>query len=152
FVANLACAIVTGTREDVMDTQRNVETLRDAYAAWSESRGGSAQRWMDIVHDDVQFGSLARAVAPEVAFLTENTNHEALGAYFAGVAQDWEMIHYTVSEFVAQGDVVVVRSTMAWRNRRTGREVDTPKVDFWRFRGDKAAEVYEYYDTARVIA
>jgi len=135
-----------------MDTERNVETLRDAYAAWSESRGGSAQRWMDIVHDDVQFGSLARAVAPEVAFLTEYTNREALGAYFAGVAQDWEMIHYTVSEFVAQGDVVVVRSTMAWRNRRTGREVDTPKVDFWRFRGDKAAEVYEYYDTARVIA
>ena len=43
------------------------------------------------------------------------------------------MIHYTVDEFVAQGDAVFMRGSTAWRNRRTGKTVDTPKVDFWRF-------------------
>ena len=33
----------------------------------------------------------------------------------------------------------------------TGKIVETPKVDFWRFRDGKAVEFYEYYDTARVI-
>ena len=70
----------------------------------------------------------------------------------ASVRSEQVLIHFTVGEFVAQGDIVVVRSSMAWRNKRTGREVDTPKVDFWRFRDGKATEVYEYYDTAQVIA
>jgi ketosteroid isomerase-like protein len=30
--------------------------------------------------------------------------------------------------------------------------VDTPKIDFWRFRDGKVVEFYEYYDTARVFA
>ena len=30
--------------------------------------------------------------------------------------------------------------------------VDTPKVDFWRFKDGKAVEFYDYYATARVFA
>ncbi len=62
------------------------------------------------------------------------------------------MIHYTVDEFVAQGDAVFMRGSCSWRHKRTGRVVDTPKVDFWRFRNGKAVEFYEYYDTVRVVA
>jgi ketosteroid isomerase-like protein len=62
------------------------------------------------------------------------------------------MIHYTVEEFIAQGDAVFMRGSTARRNKRTGRTAETPKVDFWRFRDGKAVEFYEYYDTARVIA
>jgi hypothetical protein len=57
-----------------------------------------------------------------------------------------------VDEFIAQGDAVFMRGSTAWRNKRTGRTAETPKVDFWRFRDGKAVEFYEYYDTARVIA
>lgn len=45
-----------------------------------------------------------------------------------------------------------MRGSTAWRNKRTGKTAETPKVDFWRFRGGKAVEYYEYFDTARVIA
>jgi len=62
------------------------------------------------------------------------------------------MLHFSVGEFVAEGDAVFMRGSMAWRNKRTGQEVETPKVDFWRFRSGKAVEFYEYYDTARVVA
>ena len=62
------------------------------------------------------------------------------------------MIHYTVDEFVAQGECVFVRGSTAWRNKKTRKVVDTPKADFWRLRGGKVVEFYEYYDTARLIA
>jgi ketosteroid isomerase-like protein len=106
---------------------------------------------MTFVADDIEFGSLARGM-PEMAFARTYSNREALGGYFKGLLSEWEMIHFTVGEFVAQGDAVFMRGSTAWRNKRTGQEVDTPKVDFWRFRDGKAVEFYEYYDTARVIA
>jgi uncharacterized protein len=56
-----------------------------------------------------------------------------------------------MNEFVADGDVVVVRGSCAWRHKRTGKEVDSPKIDFWRFRDGKAIEYYEYFDTARAF-
>jgi ketosteroid isomerase-like protein len=133
------------------DEARNVEILREAYGRWHDSKGGSVDHWMTFVADDIKFGSLARGM-PEMAFARAYNNREALGGYFKGLLSEWEMIHYTVDEFVAQGDAVFMRGSCSWRNKRTGQEVDTPKVDFWRFRDGKAVEFYEYYDTARVIA
>ena len=45
------------------------------------------------------------------------------------------MKHYTVEEYIAQGDVVVARGSTAWTNKKTGKVADTPKIDFWRFKG-----------------
>ena len=129
----------------------HVDMLKEAYARWRDSKGQSADHWMGLLDDNIKFGSLARG-APEVHFLTAYNNRQALTDYFAAIVKDWEMIHYTAEEFVAQGDAVVMRGSMAWRNRHTGKEVETPQVDFWRFRNRKAVEFYEYYDTARVIA
>jgi len=130
---------------------RNVAMLKEAYARWSDSKGHSVDHWMTLVADDIEFGSLARG-APRVTFLRSYTNRDALADYFAGVLADWEMVHYRASEFVAQDDRVVMRGSMAWRNKHTGRTVESPKIDYWRFEGGKAVEFYEYYDTARVLA
>jgi ketosteroid isomerase-like protein len=130
---------------------QNVDILRDAYARWHDTKGGSVDHWLTIVADDINFGSLARGL-PEMAFARTYRNREAMGGYFKGLLSEWEMIHYTVGEFVAQGDAVFMRGSCSWRHKRTGRTVDTPKVDFWRFRDGKAVEFYEYYDTARVVA
>jgi len=130
---------------------RNVDILREAYARWHDSKGGSVDHWLTVVADDIKFGSIARGM-PEMAFAKAYSNREALGSYFKGLLSEWEMLHYTVGEFVAQGDAVFMRGSTAWRHKRTGQEVDTPKVDFWRFRDGKAVEFYEYYDTARVVA
>jgi len=35
----------------------------------------------------------------------------------------------------------------AWRNRTTGRIVDTPKVDVWRFENGKAVSFLEMFDS-----
>src|SRR5256885_8182246 len=130
---------------------RNVEILKDAYARWHDTKGGSADHWLGLVAEDIRFGSLAQG-PPVAKFATNYSSREALRGYFDGLLADWEMIHYTVDEFVAQGDAVFMRGSTAWRNKRTRKVVDTPKVDFWRFRDGKAVEFYEYYDTAGLIA
>ena len=129
----------------------NVAILKDAYQRWHDSRGGSVDHWMSICTDDINFGSLAQA-APEMRFATSYSNRDALRGYFNGLTSEWEMVHYTVNEYVAQGDTVFMRGSTAWKNKKTGRTVDTPKADFWRFKDGKAVEFYEYYDTARVFA
>ena len=73
-------------------------------------------------------------------------------AYFDGLLTDWTMVHYTIDEYIAQGDTVVARGSTAWVNKQTGKRAETPKVDFWRFRDGKAVEFYEYFDTACVAA
>lgn len=134
-----------------MADRENVRLLEKAYARWHETRGGSVDDWMALIDDSFQFGSLAQS-APQMAFATSYNSRTALKNYFDGLRAEWEMIHYTMNEFVAEGEVVVVRGNVAWRNKRTGKEVETPKIDFWRFRGGKAVEFYEYFDTARAFA
>jgi ketosteroid isomerase-like protein len=130
----------------------NVAVLKEAYARWHDSKGTS-DHWMELVADDIKFGSLARGAAPQLAFAKSYNNRQALADYFAGLRADWEMIHYTVGEFVAQGDAVFMHGSTSWRHKRTGKTFETPKVDFWRFRDDgKVVEFYEFYDTASVIA
>ena len=128
----------------------NVEILKTAYARWHESKGGRVDHWLGLVADDIAFGSQAAGVAP-LTYLRSYDNRAALRGYFDGLLADWEMIHYTVDEFVAQGDAVFMRGSTAWRNKRTGKVADTPKADFWRFRDAKAVEFFEYYDTAGLL-
>ena len=128
----------------------NVEILKTAYARWHESKGGSVDHWLGLVADDIAFGSQAAGAAP-LTYLRSYDNRAALRGYFDGLLADWEMIHYTVDEFVAQGDAVFMRGSTAWRNKRTGKVADTPKADFWRFRDGKAVEFFEYYDTAGLL-
>jgi ketosteroid isomerase-like protein len=130
---------------------RNVELLKSAYASWSETKGKSVDRWLDILADDIRFGSLIQG-APAMHYMQAHSTREAVRGYFEGLLSEWEMIRYTVDEFVAQGEAVFMRGSCAWRHKSTGKSVDTPKVDFWRFKDGKAVEFYEYFDTARALA
>jgi len=130
---------------------RNVDLLKQRYARWAETKGSSVDEWMTFLDDNIKFGSLAGGAA-HVAYMNNYSNKAALRSYFDGLAKNWAMIHYTADEFVAQGDVVVVRGSCAWQNRRTQKVCSTPKIDFWRFRDGKAVEYFEYYDTAGVHA
>ena len=134
-----------------MSTEANVAVLKDAYARWHDSKGSSVDHWFDFMAEDFRFGSLARG-APQMAFATTYDGRHTLRGYFDGLLSEWEMIHYTVDEYVAQGEAVFVRGSTGWRNKRTGCVADTPKVDFWRFRDGKAVEFFDYYDTAHVFA
>ena len=129
----------------------NVAILKDAYRQWHESKGGSVEQLLSICDPGVRWGSVPRGAAP-LAFATEYGSRDALHAYFDGLLADWEMIHYTIDEYVAQGDAVFARGSCKWIYKKTGKTAETPKVDFWRFKDGKAVEFYEYFDTACAAA
>jgi ketosteroid isomerase-like protein len=129
----------------------NVATLKNAYARWHTTKGGSVDDWMALLADDIKFGSLAGGAA-HVSYLTNYDTKQALRSYFDGLAKSWSMIHFTMDEFITQGDVVVVRGNCSWQHKGTGKVCSTPKVDYWRFKDGKAIEYFEYYDTAGVHA
>jgi ketosteroid isomerase-like protein len=134
------------------DETRNVDLLKQAYARWHDSKGGSADEWLKICADNIAFGSLAEGRAAGAHYLTAYQSSGALRDYFAGLTRDWEMIEYVPEQFVAQGDRVVMLGRCTFRYKKTGKVVSTPKCDSWRFADGKAVEFYEYYDTAQVHA
>jgi len=129
----------------------NVAKLRDAYRQWHQSKGGSAKVWLDLMADDVKVRSLA-AGAPPAEFTSASNSKEQFKRYLDGLLADWEMINYKTGEFIAEGERVAMLGSTAWRHRKTGREIDTPKADFWTFRDGKIVEFHELYDTAALIA
>jgi ketosteroid isomerase-like protein len=129
---------------------RNVEVLRAACRRWGETHGGSVDDWMAICSDQIAFGSLAQGNPERAKYLTSYHNKTQLEDYFAGLARDWEMIEFVANQFVAQDDRVVMLGRCAWKYKKTGKVVWTPKADSWRFSDGKAVEFYEYYAAAQV--
>jgi uncharacterized protein len=129
----------------------NVDILRRAYNEWHASKAGSVDSWVAIVAPSISLRSLADG-AQEVAFTKPRNGKEAFLEYLRGLTTDWEMLSYTVSEFIAKDDRVVAVGQTSWRNKRTGKTFDTPKIDLWRMRDGKAVEFAEYYDTAKIFA
>jgi ketosteroid isomerase-like protein len=125
----------------------NVAILKEVYALWRSSKG-DPQHFFAILAPDINFGSLPDGRAP-LGFTKSNTGYAHVKSYFDGLAAGWKMTDYVVDEFVAQGDVVVMRGSCEWVNRETGKSVHSPKLDFWRMRDGKAIQFFEYFDTAK---
>ena len=130
---------------------QNVAILKEAYRQWHDTRGASVKVWLDLMADDVKVRSLADG-KPAASFTTASNSKEQFKRYFDGLLAEWDMIHYKTDQFIAEGDRVAMLGSTAWRNRRTGREVNTPKADFWTFRDGKIVAFYERYDTAALVA
>ena len=127
-----------------------VSKLREAYQSWNDTKGLSTDQWMELMSDDVVFRSLAGG-APGMEFTRHCACKEDVRGYFAGLSLDWQMIHYTPEYFIAEGDRVAVKSTCAWKSKRTQKVVETPKADFFLFSNGKIIEFFEFYDTAKVF-
>ena len=134
-----------------MATDDNVEALRVAYREWERSKGENADCWLSILDDNVKLRSLSEG-RPGMEFSRRRQSKAEVAAYLTGLAADWSMNYFKIDEFVAQGDRVVAIGSCGWRNKRTGKSVDTPIVGLWRFKNGKITEFFELYDTATVQA
>lgn len=134
-----------------MSTEKsNIAILKNAFEKWNATKGASIQDWLDIMADDIRIQSVAEG-ATGLEFTKQSEGKAAAAEYFAGLDSQLEMIHYTVDEYFASGDQVVAVGKTAWRNRATGKEFETPKIDVVRFKAGKIAESFELYDTAKVL-
>lgn len=132
--------------------QENVSILRKGYELWSKSKAGSAEHWIDLMSDDeLCWRSLAGGAAG-VEFTRDCHSKSEVRGYFETLTTGWEMLDYTIDEYIAQGDRVVALGRCSWKNRASGKSVSTPKADVIRFRNGKIVDFVEFYDTATMIA
>ena len=129
-----------------VSAMRPAERLRQAYAAWSESRGISADQWMELLGDEIEMCSVLDPDLPDDLAARRQSRSAAM-EYFGTLSRDWEMVSFDCDRFVDDGDDVVMVGRCAWRNRATGRIVDTPKVDVWHFENGKAVTLLEMFDS-----
>lgn len=127
----------------------NVERLAGAYGLWAESKGKSTEHWLELLADEVDFRSFADDL-PQIEFAQPYKKKEEVRRYLDGLVGGWEMLSFEVDRFIAEGDEVVMVGRTTWRNRQTGKLLDTAKVDLWRFRDGKAVSFMELIDTAKV--
>jgi ketosteroid isomerase-like protein len=124
----------------------NVAALEHAYARWSDSKGGSADEVLALFDERVEMRSVLTAELPS-ELAGSHVDRARAADYFAALARDWEMLYFDVYQFIADGDDVVMVGRCAWRNRETGAEVDTPKVDIWHFENGRATRFSEMFDS-----
>ncbi|HKR25766.1 MAG TPA: nuclear transport factor 2 family protein [Allosphingosinicella sp.] len=131
-----------------MATQRNpnVVALEHAYARWVETKGGSADEVLALFDDRIEMRSVLTEEMPS-ELAGSHVRKEQAAEYFAALGRDWEMLYWDVYQFIGDGDDVAVVSRCAWRNRATGAEVDTPKVDIWHFENGRATRFSELFDS-----
>ncbi len=134
-----------------MADQQFLEDLKEGYRLWSASKGASSEQWLKMIADDVEWRSLAEG-APGMEFSGAAHGKSEVIRYFQELATEWEMLDYSMPELVCDGDRVVVMGTRRWRHRKTGKTMESPKVDILRIRDGKVVEFLELYDTAKAIA
>ena len=127
--------------------------LAAAYQAWHESRGRTPDRFFSLYSDDIELHSILEASLNDTMrgpFLGKN----AAIAYFAAIAEQWEMIEARVDDTIARGDKIVCVGHATWRNLKTLRLVSGPKIDVWTVRDGFAVhflEMFDSYGCARAI-
>ena len=127
-------------------TQANADRVRHAYAQWHETKGGSPEAFLDLMAEDVRMNT--NLCPPELHPLAhERVGIENARDYLVSLILHLEMLDFPTEEVVAEGDTVVWIGSCTWRDRKTGEETATRKVDIWRFEDGKVVSVLEMFDT-----
>ena len=126
--------------------QANADKVRYAYALWNDTRGASPEAFLDMMAEDVRMNT--NIDPPEFHPLAhERVGIENARDYLVSLVLHLEMIAFPTEEIVAQGDTVVWIGSCTWRDRKTGAETRTKKVDILHFSDGKVVSVLEMFDT-----
>ena len=133
------------------EEERNTAILKEAHQQWNDTKGGSIDHWLSLMEEIIDFRSLGDGDGG-LNFMKQDESRADMRRYFKGLFESFEMIHYTMTDYIAQNDTVVAVGTCAWRALATGKTVECPKVDIVKFRDGKIIAFHEFFDTAKAQA
>lgn len=128
------------------DAPTNAERVRHAYAQWAQSKGASADLFVDMLADTVVMSTALDPSEPH-PMAGPRIGKQFARDYLESLALNLVMLDYPTDEVIDGGDTVVWIGSCHWRHRASKREARTPKVDVWRFENGKAVSVLEMFDT-----
>ena len=129
-----------------MTEGENVQRIQELYAAFGR---GDVPTILSQMTDDVV---LYDPGPPEVPHAGRYHGPDGVGQFFGRVADTVEIEEFAPTEFVAQGDRVIVLGSLRGRVKATDRSYDNEWAHVWTLRDDKVAGMQIYEDTARELA
>lgn len=121
--------------------------LEVAYAEWDKSAGRTPQLFFDMMDEAIELHSVLESQFPTDPLAGPFLGKPAVLAYYAGIAESWELLDCRTDRIVGEGDTVVWTGHVRWRQRQTLRLFDTPKVDVWTVWNGKAIRYLEMFDS-----
>jgi ketosteroid isomerase-like protein len=125
-----------------MNEQQNLQTVRDAYAAFTR---GDIQGVLDVCADDIEWETPGPSQIPYAGIFH---GKEDVAEFFRILAQTDDVEQFQPQRFFADGDMVIVLGRYAARVKSTGKSVTADWVHAFTMRGGKVARWREYLDTA----
>ncbi len=125
-----------------MNEQENTKLVQKTYELF---KSGDIETLLSIYSDDIVWQ------LPEmenVPFGGKRTGRENVVEFFSLVNDSLEDLQIEPTEFIAQGDKVVVLGHYSWRVKATGREFSSDWAHVCTVRDGKIVSSHEYMDTA----
>jgi ketosteroid isomerase-like protein len=126
-------------------SQRNVELLRSALAAYNEEGPEAIYPLIDPAFT---------AVIPSSLSVEPDTYHgvDGMRRYFELWSEVMDKVRFFPKEFIDVGDRIVVPFRVVVRSRETGLELDQHAVQVWTIRHGRALSVEAYATKAEALS
>ncbi len=122
--------------------------LSAAYDSWGTSAGTTPAQFFELMDEAIEFHTVLEREFPADPLSGPFSGRAAVLGYWAAIAESWEMISSKTDALVCDGDKVVWIGRVRWRNRRTLRELASPKIDIWTVWQGRAIRYLEMFDSA----
>lgn len=130
----------------MIDPDLPLDQLKSAYENWRATKGGNLDEVLNLFDDQIEMHSVLEPnVQHELARV--QVSREDTKKYFSELLDNWQMIDFPTEKILADGDTVVWIGRCHWRNKHDGNELETPKIDVWKFRNGKAVRFFEMFDS-----
>ena len=129
-----------------MTEHEDVQLIQELYAAFGR---GDVPAILDHMTDDVVMYDPG---PPEVPHAGRYRGRYGAGRLFASLDATLEIDQFAPTDFIAQGDRVVVLGSLHARVKETGRSYENEWAMVWTLRDGKVAGWQIYEDTARELA
>ncbi len=129
-----------------MSEQENIRLVQQTYEGY---RKGDLRPLLSLLADEVEW------VSPELEWVSGTggcCGCEDVSKYFSTINEHAEIRHFEPSEFIAQGEKVVVLGHSAATARATGKKYESDWAHVFTLKDGKIVRFQQYFDTAATAA
>jgi uncharacterized protein len=127
-------------------SESNVELVRQGYDAFGR---GDINGLLALLDERVQWLTPG---PPELATSGRRTGRQEVGAFFGTLNEMFDIQRFEPSEFIGQGDRVVVLGSETVRVRANDATLNMDWAHVFTVRDGKVVTFQEFFDTAAIIA
>ena len=124
------------------------QRLAAAYESWGANAGTTPAHFFDLMDEAIEFHTVLEREFPLDPLSGPFHGRSAVIGYWTALAESWEVVSCKTDAIVGEGDRVVWIGRVRWRNRKTLRELASPKTDVWSVWQGKAIRYLEVFDSA----